>query len=120
VPFAPCGYTPAQFQGAYGTAGLVTRGLDGRGVTVAITDAYAAPTILQDANTYASRHGQAPFRRNQFQQIVPNKFRYGFDDKVNGDLCGEQGWYGEGDARRRGRARDGARRQRPLRRGPLV
>jgi subtilase family serine protease len=95
VPFAPCGYTPAQFQGAYGTAGLVTRGLDGRGVTVAITDAYAAPTILQDANTYASRHGQAPFRRNQFQQIVPNKFRYGFDDKVNGDLCGEQGWYGE-------------------------
>ena len=95
VPFAPCGYTPAQFQGAYGTAGLVSRGLDGRGVTVAITDAYAAPTILQDANTYASLHGQAGFRRNQFQQIVPNKFRYGFDDKVNGDQCGEQGWYGE-------------------------
>jgi subtilase family serine protease len=95
VPFAPCGYTPAQFQGAYGTSGLVARGLDGRGVTVAITDAYAAPTILQDANTYASLHGQAEFRRNQFQQIAPNKFRYGFDDKVNGDLCGEQGWYGE-------------------------
>jgi hypothetical protein len=65
-------------------------------VTVAITDAYAAPTILQDANTYASSHGQAPFRRNQFQQILPRKpFRYGFDDQVNGDLCGEQGWYGE-------------------------
>jgi subtilase family serine protease len=96
VPFAPCGYTPAQFQGAYGTAGLVSRGIDGRGVTVAITDAYAAPTILQDANTYATSHGQQPFRNGQFQQILPKQpFRYGYDDKGHGDLCGEQGWYGE-------------------------
>jgi subtilase family serine protease len=96
VPYAPCGYTPSQYQGAYGTSGLLARGIDGRGVTVAITDAYAAPTILQDANTYATRHGQAPFGKNQFKQILPNKpFRYGFDDTVNGDLCGEQGWYGE-------------------------
>jgi subtilase family serine protease len=94
VPFAPCGYTPAQFQGAYGTSGLVSRGLDGRGVTVAITDAYAAPTILQDANQYATSHGQAAFGRKQFQQIVPRKFTEGFDDP-NGDVCGEQGWYGE-------------------------
>ena len=96
VPFAPCGYTPSQFQGAYGTASLLSRGIDGRGVTVAITDAYAAPTILQDANTYAVRHGQAPFATGQFSQILPKQpFRYGYDDKVNGDLCGEQGWYGE-------------------------
>src|SRR5919197_1256351 len=96
VPFAPCGYTPSQYQGAYGTAGLLAHGVDGRGVTVAITDAYAAPTILQDANTYAVRHGQAPFGKHQFKQILPNKpFRYGYDDTVNGDLCGEQGWYGE-------------------------
>jgi subtilase family serine protease len=96
VPYAPCGYTPSQYQGAYGTSGLVSHGIDGRGVTVAITDAYAAPTILSDANTYAVRHGQAPFRRNQFKQIEPNKpYRYGYDDTVNGDLCGEQGWYGE-------------------------
>jgi hypothetical protein len=47
-------------------------------VTVAITDAYAAPTILQDAKTYAVRHGQAPFGKHQFTQILPNKpFRYG-------------------------------------------
>ena len=96
VPFAPCGYTPSQYQGAYGTAGLVARGNDGRGVTVAITDAYAAPTILQDANTYAQRHGQRAFRSGQFKQILPKKpFRLGFDDTVDGDLCGEQGWYGE-------------------------
>jgi subtilase family serine protease len=96
VPYAPCGYTPSQYQGAYGTSGLLSRGVDGRGVTVAITDAYAAPTILQDANQYASQHGQQPFRPGQFSQILPKQpYRYGYDDKVNGDLCGEQGWYGE-------------------------
>jgi subtilase family serine protease len=96
VPFAPCGYTPSQYQGAYGTAGLVARGLDGRGVTVAITDAYAAPTILQDANQYATRHGQPPFRGGQFKQLLPRRpFQYGYDDTANGNLCDEQGWYGE-------------------------
>jgi subtilase family serine protease len=96
VPFAPCGYTPSQYQGAYGTSGLISRGVDGSGVTVAITDAYAAPTILQDANTYATRHGQAPLGKHQFKQILPKKpFRYGYDDTVNGNLCDEQGWYGE-------------------------
>jgi subtilase family serine protease len=96
VPYAPCGYTPAQFQGAYGVAPLIAGGLDGRGVTVAITDAYAAPTILQDANTYAANHGQAPFAGGQFSQLTPKKkYRYGYDDARHGDLCGEQGWYGE-------------------------
>jgi subtilase family serine protease len=96
VPYAPCGYTPPQFQGAYDTAGAIGRGVDGRGVTVAITDAYAAPTILQDANAYASAHGQQPFGSGQFAQLFPKKpYRYGYDDQANGDLCGEQGWYGE-------------------------
>lgn len=94
-PYAPCGYTPAQFQGAYGTTQAVQKGLDGRGITVAITDAYAAPTILQDANAYAQAHGQAPFAKGQLSQVTPNKYRYGYDDAKNGDLCGEQGWYGE-------------------------
>ena len=64
---------------------------------MAITDAYAAPTILagrqhlRDAPRPAGRS-----RKGQFKQILPKKpFRYGFDDTVNGDLCGEQGWYGE-------------------------
>jgi subtilase family serine protease len=95
-PYAPCGYTPAQFQGAYGTTQAVSKGLDGRGITVAITDAFAAPTILQDANQYAQAHGQAPFAKGQFSQVLPKKpYRYGYDDATNGDLCGEQGWYGE-------------------------
>ncbi|HEY6759275.1 MAG TPA: S53 family peptidase [Baekduia sp.] len=95
-PYAPCGYTPAQFQGAYGVDQPIKKGLDGRGITVAITDAYAAPTIQSDANTYAKAHGQAPFTKTQFKQVLPKKpYRYGYDDTVNGDLCGEQGWYGE-------------------------
>ena len=94
-PYAPCGYVPAQLQGAYNLKSSLAKGLDGRGVTVAITDAYAAPTILADANTYATKHGQKALRGNQFSQVLPSEFRYGYDDTVNGDLCGEQGWYGE-------------------------
>jgi subtilase family serine protease len=94
-PYAPCGYVPAQLQGAYGLTSSLAKGLDGRGVTVAITDAYAAPTILKDANTYAVKHGQKAFRKGQFTQVLPSSFQYGYDDTVNGDLCGEQGWYGE-------------------------
>jgi subtilase family serine protease len=95
-PYVPCGYTPAQYQGAYGVDQAVKKGLDGRGITVAITDAYAAPTIEADANQYAAAHGQQPFGKGQFTQVTPKKgYQYGYDDQVNGDLCGEQGWYGE-------------------------
>jgi subtilase family serine protease len=93
--YAPCGYTPAQLQGAYGLSTAVRAGADGRGVKVAITDAYAAPTIAEDADTYATKHGQAAFRRKQLTQVLPPAFRFGYDDKENGDQCGEQGWYGE-------------------------
>ncbi|WCB94585.1 Pseudomonalisin [Baekduia alba] len=93
-PYAPCGYTPAQFQGAYGVDQPIKKGLDGRGITVAITDAYAAPTIEADANQYAQTHGQAPFAKGQFKQVLPKKpYRYGYDDPDN--PCDEQGWYGE-------------------------
>ncbi len=95
-PYVTCGYVPAQLQGTYGITSAIKHGLDGHGVTVAITDAYAAPTILADANTYATTHGQAAFKANQFSQVLPAQpFQYGYDDAVNGDLCGEQGWYGE-------------------------
>lgn len=94
-PYATCGYVPDQLQGAYDLKSTLAKGLDGRGVTVAITDAYAAPTILSDANTYATKHGQKAFASKQFSQVLPTEYRYGYDDAENGDLCGEQGWYGE-------------------------
>jgi len=95
-PYVPCGYGATQLQGAYGLETAGRGGSAGRGVRVAITDAYAAPTILQDANTYAGLHGQPAVTAGQFRQVRPARpFRKGYDDTVNGDTCGEQGWYGE-------------------------
>jgi subtilase family serine protease len=85
-PYAVCGYVPSQLRGAYGVTGS---GLTGAGATVAITDAYAAPTIAKDANQYATGHGDAAFRAGQFTQSRPAlPFR-------NQAACGPSGWYGE-------------------------
>ncbi|MGH3435524.1 MAG: S53 family peptidase [Sciscionella sp.] len=84
--YAVCGYTPAQLRGAYGVTGSK---LSGSGVTVAITDAYASPTMRNDANTYATRHGDPAFRHGQYSESRPTKpFR-------NQQQCGPSGWYGE-------------------------
>ena len=89
-PYAVCGYTPSQFQSAYGESSLIKQGIDGRGVTVAITDAYAAPTMLKDAQKYNQVHGQPLFKSGQYSQITPDPAGYDAED-----LCGPQGWYGE-------------------------
>lgn len=65
-PYAVCGYTPAQLRGAYNLLPFQT----GRGVTIAITDAYGSSTIESDANTYAANHGQQPFAPGQYTQTV--------------------------------------------------
>jgi subtilase family serine protease len=67
--FAPCGYAGVQLQGAYGLAGAIAGGNDGRGVTVAVIDAYASPTIVQDVTTYSARHG-LPSIAGHFRQLV--------------------------------------------------
>jgi len=89
-PYAPCGYVPQQLQSAYGESGLLRSGVNGGGITVAITDAYAAPTIAQDAQRYNQVHHQPILFPGQFTQITPGP--NGFDQA---DLCGAQGWYGE-------------------------
>ena len=89
-PYAVCGYVPQQYQAAYGERALLKAGINGRGTTVAITDAYAAPTIYQDAQKYNLVHRQPLFKPGQFSQIVP-----GPNDFTDVDLCGAQGWYGE-------------------------
>ena len=65
-PYDICGYVPSQLRDAYGLTSSET----GAGVTVAITDAYASPTIVSDADTYATNHGDQPFARGQFTQTV--------------------------------------------------
>ena len=89
-PYAVCGYTPQQYQAAYGESGLLKAGINGRGTTVAITDAYAAPTIYQDAQKYNKVHHQPLFKPGQFSQIVPDPNDFDLIDE-----CGAQGWYGE-------------------------
>jgi subtilase family serine protease len=67
-PYAPCGYTPAQLRGAYGAT---ASGLSGAGVTVAVIDAYASPTMASDLATYISRNDPSnPLRPGQFTQVV--------------------------------------------------
>ena len=89
-PYAVCGYGPQQYQSAYGESGLLKQNIDGRGVTVAVTDAFASPTIESDIATYSSRHGLPAFKNGQFRQITPAPDGY---DLVS--ECGAQGWYGE-------------------------
>ncbi|MEO7059319.1 MAG: S53 family peptidase, partial [Lapillicoccus sp.] len=84
LPYAPCGYTGPYFRAAYEGA----TSLDGSGVTVAITDAYAWQLIASDANTYAEGHGDGSYLPGQLTQDLPAKFR-------RQALCGPSGWSGE-------------------------
>ncbi|MFC8196064.1 protease pro-enzyme activation domain-containing protein [Streptomyces sp. NPDC060006] len=83
IPYAVKGYTGKQLRAAYG-AGRAT----GKGVTVAITDAYASPTIAADAATYAGRHGDAAYGGGQLRQVLPGAY-------TRTEECGAAGWYGE-------------------------
>lgn len=83
APYAVKGYTGDQLRSAYG-AGSWT----GKGVTVAITDAYASPTIAKDAAEYAKRNGDAPYKKGQLSQVLPA-------DYTATEECGASGWYGE-------------------------
>ncbi|WP_309097720.1 S53 family peptidase [Streptomyces sp.] len=83
VPYAVKGYTGRQLRAAYG-AGTRT----GKGVRVAITDAYASPTIAYDAAAYARRNGDAAWKSGQLHQVLPAKY-------TNTKDCSASGWYGE-------------------------
>lgn len=92
LPYAPCGYTGPQLRNSY-EAGAPA-GLDGRGVTVAITDAYASPTVEADANRYATDNGDRAFTTGQFTQSMPDSFRQVQSNK-SPKQCDASGWYGE-------------------------
>ncbi|MCL8010377.1 protease pro-enzyme activation domain-containing protein [Streptomyces sp. AS02] len=83
IPYAVKGYTGKQLRAAYG-AGKRT----GKGVRIAITDAYASPTIAFDAATYARRNGDAAWSSGQLRQVLPAKY-------TRTKECSAAGWYGE-------------------------
>jgi subtilase family serine protease len=70
-PTAPClGLLPGVLRRAYGLDVAVQDGLDGRGETIAIVDATLLPTLLQDAQEYATRNDpEHPLRSSQFKQV---------------------------------------------------
>jgi subtilase family serine protease len=86
-PWTNCGYTPRQIRGAYGVS---KSGMTGKGVTVAIVDAYASPTMLSDANQDAKVTGDRPFAAGQYTQDLAANFT---DTAPN--ECDAAGWYGE-------------------------
>ena len=89
LPYAVCGYTPQQLQSGYGLTGTIDQGIDGRGQTVAIIDAYASSTLLSDAEQYYAFNDPAqPLTTGQFStHIAPT-----FDDEA---LCQADSWSGE-------------------------
>ncbi|MFJ2604693.1 protease pro-enzyme activation domain-containing protein [Streptomyces sp. NPDC091279] len=83
IPYAVKGYTGKQLRSVYG-AGKYT----GKGTRVAITDAYASPTIAADASAYARKNGDAGWTSGQLGQVLPS-------DYTNTTECDAAGWYGE-------------------------
>ncbi len=89
LPYAPCGYVPSQFQSAYGLSGPISEGIDGKGVSVAVVDAYESPTLLADAIEFS--------QKNQPTQVLsPSQFSEPISTKYNDiEECEASGWYGE-------------------------
>ncbi len=86
APWAIKGATPSQIKGAYGVSEY-----DGSGQTVAIIDAYASPTILQDVNEWSTRRGLPTMNPSQLVQVVPP----GVYRRPQNPKQDPQGWYGE-------------------------
>jgi subtilase family serine protease len=87
APWAIRGHTPDQIKSAYG----ISAGYDGTGQTVAVIDAYASPTIVQDVNQWSANRGLPTMGSNQFTQVVaPGTFNPPQNPKQD-----PQGWYGE-------------------------
>lgn len=84
LPYVVCGYTGPSLRSAY--EGGTT--LDGTGVTVAITDAYAWQYIARDSNTYATNNGDGSYVKGQLTQVPA-------PDYTDQAACDPSGWSGE-------------------------
>jgi len=82
VPDVVCGYTPPQYRSAYGDG----TGDTGKGVRVAIIDAYGSATIAQDATRYFNENDpRNPFSNPNFTQMNATPF----DDE---SACDASSW----------------------------
>ncbi len=77
-----CGYKPGQLRSAYNVGSSST----GRGVTVAVVDAYGSATIRGDATRYFARNDPGnPFRKAHYRQLLAQPFQ-------NESLCDASSW----------------------------
>jgi subtilase family serine protease len=92
LPYAPCGYKPEQLRDAYGLSDLNDDGMDGRGTTVAVVDAFVSPTLYKDVAEYSKRNDKSnPLKKSQFSELVfPAS-----TELEPADACNASGWYGE-------------------------
>ena len=88
IPWLGCGYTPPQIRSAYG---LDKVSYSGAGVTVAIVDAYASPTIVNDISDYSINNKLTRITTANFRQIVPQ----GIYSVSPTESCGPYGWWEE-------------------------
>jgi subtilase family serine protease len=89
LPYAVCGYTPPQLQGAYGLTPQIAHGINGTGVTVAVIDAYASPTLFSDAREYSKKNQPGEvLASGQFSELLSKTFN-------EAERCGAPGWFGE-------------------------
>ncbi|MFG2820015.1 protease pro-enzyme activation domain-containing protein [Kitasatospora sp. NPDC048365] len=92
-PYAIQGYDGAHLRSAYGAT---ASGLTGRGVTVAVVDAYDSPTLGDDVTAYAAAHGDAPYGKDQLLRNDPLLWTHTqAPSDADPGGCDAQGWYGE-------------------------
>lgn len=72
-PYAVCGYGPAKLQGAYG---ITKAGYTGKGITVAVVDAYALPTMKKDLTKWIKKNGGQPLKKGQYIEDIPSGTGY--------------------------------------------
>jgi subtilase family serine protease len=83
-PLFVCGYTPSQLRSAYG---VTASGLTGKGLTVAVVDAYSSPTIRADLAAYDKAFDLPPV---DLKVVNPASF-----DAENTSATDASGWFGE-------------------------
>jgi subtilase family serine protease len=66
-----CSYTSAQLQAHYGLTAAYAAGLNGKGKTVVLLEAYGYPTMQADANAFSQLMGLPALTGSNFQVIYP-------------------------------------------------
>jgi subtilase family serine protease len=69
---ASCGYTARQLAQHYGLADAYAAGWTGRGQTIVIVDAYGAPAIAADVNTFSQAMGLPAMNAKSLQVVYPD------------------------------------------------